>query len=291
MARLGRTTWICYILILQLLNAQWCCDSFVQCHSISTSAQSFPSSRLGATSTAAAVLFPERFCRSLGSDMVDYNNSLQRLPSRRTLHLQRSPPELTQPPPGLEQHRNYPNDSLPAELQPAPPGTTVAPDVLDHLGKIPVDDVKMAGESRLLEALDLPLVKAILVDLCELLLSKAKSTTLAWSFHSPGQRCNEGSIQVFLQQLQKIFTDVRYINGYHNFDELPSVLDKLPQYGIIPSQCTQLLAQMKDLNVLHCKYTEISAPSRQPTTSWTTAFTQLPSWGFSVFWAKKQWRL
>ena len=138
MARLGRTTWICYILILQLLNAQWCCDSFVQCHSISTSAQSFPSSRLGATSTAAAVLFPERFCRSLGSDMVDYNNSLQRLTSRRTLHLQRSPPELTQPPPGLEQHRNYPNDSLPAELQSAPPDTTVAPDVLDHLGEIPV---------------------------------------------------------------------------------------------------------------------------------------------------------
>ena len=80
--------------------------------------------------------------------------------------------------------------------------------------KIPVNDVKMAGKGHFLEARYLPLVKSILADFCELLLSKAKLITLAWLFHSPGQRCKEGLIQEFPHQLQKRFTDVRYVNGH-----------------------------------------------------------------------------
>ena len=41
MARFGQTAWIFYLLILQLLNAQWLCKSFVQYQSTSTPAQSF----------------------------------------------------------------------------------------------------------------------------------------------------------------------------------------------------------------------------------------------------------
>ena len=219
--------------------------------------------------TAAAALFPARFCRAICMDALDHYNRLQKTKGRKKPLLEQPQQPTTgtryfnigddppiDPPPGLQLPASSSSasssDNPPAPAQPAAPGldTSVSDRTPDeHLKGIPVDHLSFTGVP-VFALCDQNLIKACLMDFWELMLGATRSPDPIVCLHKPGQLQPYNTISVFLRELNKM-CNTYYVYVLKYQEQLPPVPDQLQLHCNL-SECSRILVQLRDDATFDC---------------------------------------